>query len=858
MRYLSNLSVVLVAALLLAACSSTAPTASTSSSASDDAPGAAKLEKAVAKSDKMEGLFTVYRDTTDGSVHLEISEDQLGTEFIYFTHTVDGVVQAGHFRGAYRDNAVFTIERHYDRIEFVEQNTNFYFDDESALARAAAANTSPSVLHAEKIVAHDADSGRILIKADDLFLTDALHQVKPSPNPKAPPTAFKLGRQDKGKSKIRSLHNYPENTDVVVDYVFNNSSPLNGGGEAVTDARNVTITLRHSLIQMPDNGYTPRFADPRVGFFASQKTDQTSTSATPYHDLIHRWHLEKKDPDAEISEPVEPIVWWIENTTPERVRPVVEEAVLAWNEAFEAAGFRNAVQVKVQPDSAEWDAGDIRYNVLRWTSSPQPPFGGYGPSFVNPRTGQILGADIMLEYVFLTNRVDFNKLFDVAAFPGEGEETSGTAGVQQGAMCSIGTFMHANTMFGRTALKALSDDGAAGLDGEMTQLLEEGIYYLALHEVGHTLGLMHNMKASQLHGPDEVHDAGMTRTSGLTGSVMDYPAINVAPPQADQGQFYTTKPGPYDLWAIEYGYTTDENSLDAILSRSTEPELAFGNDADDMRSPGKAIDPRVMIGDMSADALQYAEDRMALINEITPGLVQKYADAGQSWQELRDAYGITLGQHVGMMQAVSRYVGGVYVDRGFIGQEGSGDPYTPVATEDQKRAVSILSQHLFAPDAFDKPADLYRHLQPQRRGFEFFGNSEDPKIHAAARRAQASVLAHLLHPNTLERITDTRLYGNGYALVDYMEDLTDAVFEADADDNVNTFRQNLQLTYTNALASVLSEAGRKQYDLIAQTAALHSLERIEDMIGDRRGVNTETRAHTRHILLIVEKATSVD
>ncbi|PEN13940.1 hypothetical protein CRI94_07750 [Longibacter salinarum] len=855
MRILTSLVAVVVAALLLTGCSSSAPTAQSSASAEESASGD-DFKKALAKSEKMDGLFTVYRDTTDGSVHLEISEDQLGKEFIYFTHTVDGVVQAGHFRGAYRDNAVFTIERHYDRIEFVEQNTNFYFDEESALARAAAANTSPSVLHAEKIVAHEDDSGRILIKADDLFLTDALHQVKPSPNPKAPPTAFKLGRQDKGKSKIRSLHNYPENTDVVVDYVFSNSTPLNGGGEAVTDARNVTITLRHSLIEMPDNDYTPRFADPRVGYFASQKTDQTSTSATPYHDLIHRWHLEKKDPDAELSEPVEPIVWWIENTTPERIRPIVKEAVLAWNEAFEAAGFRNAVQVKVQPDSATWDAGDIRYNVLRWTSSPQPPFGGYGPSFVNPRTGQILGSDIMLEYVFLTNRANYNKLFDITGLTSLNDEMP--SDMQKGAMCSIGTFMHANTMFGRTAVRALSDDGPTGLDGEMTQLMEEGIYYLALHEVGHTLGLMHNMKASQLHGPDEVHNADMTRASGLTGSVMDYPAINVAPPETKQGQFYTTKPGPYDLWAIEYGYTTDEDNLDAILSRSTESELAFGNDADDMRSPGKAIDPRVMIGDMSADALQYAEDRMGLIGELTPDLVSKYADAGQSWQELRDAYGIIMGQHVGMMQAVSRYVGGVYVDRGFVGQEGAGDPYTPVPTEDQKRAVQILETHLFAPDAFDKPADLYRHLQPQRRGFEFFGDSEDPKIHAQARRAQESVLAHLLHPNTLERITDTRLYGNGYRLIDYMDDLTDAVFEADANSNVNTFRQNLQLAYVQGLAGVLSEKGRKMYDPIAQTAALHSLNRIEDMIGDRRGVNAETRAHTEHILLIVENATSVD
>ena len=856
MHYLKTFGVVLLAALLFAACSSSAPTASSSDSSSDDTPGAKKLEKVVAKSEKMDGLFAVYRDTTDGSVHLEIQEDQLGSEFIYFTHAVDGVLEAGAFRGQYRDNAVFTIERHYDRIEFVEQNTNFYFDEDSELSRASSANMSPSVLHAEKIVAHDAERGRILIKADDVFLTDALHQVRPSSRPGTPPTAFKLGRQDKGKSKIRALHNYPENTDVVVDYVFSNDRPLNGGGEAVTDARNVTVTLRHSLIKMPNNDYEPRFADPRVGYFVSAKNDLTSSSATPYHDLIHRWHLKKKNPDAELSEPVEPIVWWIENTTPERIRDDVREGVLAWNEAFEAAGFKNAIQVKVQPDTASWDAGDIRYNVLRWTSSPNPRFGGYGPSFVNPRTGQILGSDIMLEYVFLTNRVDYNKLYDVTR--AESFDVHTAFDMMGGATCMIDAHMHMNNQFGRTVLRASADEGATGLDGEMTRLMTESIRELTLHEVGHTLGLMHNMKASQLHGPEEIHDMERTGEEGLTGSVMDYAPINVAPPSREQGHFYMTAPGPYDTWAIQYGYTPDSDALEDIISRSTEPELAFGNDADDMRAPGKAIDPRVMVNDMSGDALTYAEERVALMESIEASMVQKYADAGQSWQELRDAYGIVLRQRRDMMTATSRYVGGIYVDRGFIGQEGSETPYTPVPAETQRRAMQILSDHLFAPDALMAPAELYSHLQPQRRGFEFFEESEDPKLHKAAREMQTGVLAHLLHPNTLERITDTRLYGNGYPLVEYMNDLTDAIFEEDADNNVNTFRQNLQLAYVSGLASVLTEKGRKKYDPIAQTAALHSLKRVESLISDRQDANMETRAHTDHVLLIVEEATTVN
>ena len=856
-------------ALLVTGCGSSAEMADSAATAQNAKQQASDeksdFEKAIAESDSLGGLFTVYRDTTSGSLHMALDADQIGEEFIYFTHTVDGVLEAGTYRGAYRDNTVFKVRRHYDQIEFVEVNTNFHFNDESALSRASDANISPSVLHVEKIVAEDDSTGDILIEADGLFLTESLTQVKPSPTPGGSPTSFELGRQSKEKSKVDGVHNYPENTDVVVDYVFENPRPVNPGSDAVTDARNVTITLRHSLIEVPDNDFEPRFADPRIGFFTQEKDDRTSTSATPYHDLINRWHLKKKNPDAELSEPVEPITWWIENTTPERIRPIIRDAVLEWNTALRAAGFRNAIEVKVQPDTASWDAGDIRYNVLRWTSSPTPPFSGYGPSFVNPHTGQILGADVMLEYAFLSNQVAENKLFEEAGLPLQAASERPETFPKHA--CTLPGFLHMNTLFGKAALPPTAADpspeqsGPSDLDGEMTQLMEEALHFLALHEVGHTLGLQHNMKSSQLHAADEVHNAAATREQGLVGSVMDYPAVNVAPPGTDQGQYYTTRPGPYDVWAMEYGYTPDasEDELDEILSRSTEPELAFGNDADDMRAPGKAIDPRVMVGDMSNEALDYAEGRMQLVGDLMSDLLEKYEDPGQSYQELRNAFLSVTGQHAQMATVASRYVGGVYVDRALIGQEGATEPYRPVPLEKQQRALDLLNDYLFAPDAFEiVPDDLYRHLQPQRRGFNFFGASEDPKVHARALGIQESVLAHLLHPNVLERMTDTRLYGNEYTLAMYMRDLTDAVFAADAQGNVNTFRQNLQVSYVESLATVVGEEGDAQYDNVAQSAALQSLRRIEDMIGNKRGVNAETRAHTDHVLHLINEATSTE
>ena len=172
------------------------------------------------------------------------------------------------------------------------------------------------------------------------------------------------------------------------------------------------------------------------------------------------------------------------------------EGALAWNQSFEKAGFTNAVQVQVQPDDADWDAGDIRYNVLRWTSSPQPPFGGYGPSFSNPRTGQILGADIMLEHVFLTNRVRLENILDSIAGTGEAYNA-----LDNTVRCSLGHHLQMSNLFGKQAIKAMGLGGAA-----QAQMLDESIRMLILHEIGHTLGLNHNMKASQIYTIEQLDD----------------------------------------------------------------------------------------------------------------------------------------------------------------------------------------------------------------------------------------------------------------------------------------------------------------------------------------------------------------
>ncbi|MGH7475258.1 MAG: zinc-dependent metalloprotease [Longimicrobiales bacterium] len=860
MNVRAKLLCVLALATATASCASgTAAPAGARPTPTGNGPAAGRAsEKSIAEvtkaSRRHDGLFTLFQDTVTGAVHMLVKPDQLGQEYIYWSYTADGVVDAGHFRGAFGDSKVIGLERRFDRLAFVTQPTHLYFDASSPLARAEAANVSPAVIGIGKIVARDTASGELLIEANDLFATEALRQVKrPTPPNARPGQFFSLGRLSPEKTVVSGIRSYPLNTDVLVEYVYDNDAPLNGGGEGVLDPRSVMIRVQHSLIAMPENGYQPRFDDARVGFFTDRQTDMVSADAAPYRDLITRWNLVKKDPSASISEPVEPILWWIENTTPHELRETIREATLSWNEAFEAAGFRNAIEVRVQPDDADWDAGDIRYNVLRWTSSPNPPFGGYGPSFTNPRTGQILGADVMLEWVAVTNRLRREQIFEVAALPAYDEEPVTLADGDVAFRCDVALELQRTMLVGQTALAA-----RAAPESELQEFTRQFVRYLILHEVGHTLGLNHNMMASHAVTADELQRRG----SRVTGSVMDYPAVNLAAPGETQGDYYDWRPSAYDRWAIEYGYSAaledeaaEQARLEAILIRSTDPRLAFGNDADDMRAPGKAIDPRINTGDLSRDGIAWATGRVALVNELMNRLRGRFNEPGDSYHALRNAYMILTAEQATALAVVSRYIGGVYRDRAVIGQDGATKPFTAVTRADQKRAMEVLVHDAFAPDAWAAPDGLIDHLMMQRRGFDFFRQSEDPKVHDRVLMIQSGVLAHLLHPVTMRRITDSRLYGNEYPLAEVLADLTNAVFAADARGNVNTFRQNLQVEYVNRLIGVYET---ETYDHIARSGALQSLRRIETLLRGKTGVNTETRAHTGHVLHRIRTALEAD
>ncbi len=819
----------------------------------------------VKTSKKIDGLFTLYQDTATGSVQLYVKKNQLGKEFIYQSFSMGGPTSLFLHQNMIRATWVFRVKKNFDKLEFSQVNTNFWYDPNNAVSKAANVDVTEAVFYSAKIDGED--STGYILAGDALFLSEKLDPVKPlvAPGPAAQ-LVFNLGTLNATKSGYKTVRSYPNNTDVVVELAYDNPAPFNQGRKDITDARYNRIRFQHSFLEMPENDFRPRLDDPRVGYFTQEVENLTSIKVADYRDMINRWNLQKKDPNAAISEPVEPIVWWIENTTPVEFRQTIKEAGEKWNEAFEKAGFKNAVIMKIMPDDAKWDPADIRYNVIRWVSSPYPPYGAIGPSFVNPKTGQILGADITVEWMSGSSSPIQEELFDVKSINTDlptlllnshKHDELNFPGFKKEWACNIGTELKAQFTAGLTTLEATGAE-----PGEIKTLHKQFLYFLIMHEMGHTLGLNHNMKSSQMLSPAEVNNKDITQKKGLTGSVMDYPAVNVSYDRGKQGDYYTTKAGPYDLWAIEFGYTPfspseEEAGLKKILSRSHQPELTFGNDADDMRSPGGGgIDPRVMVSDMSNDMVAYAEDRFSLINSLMGKLKEKYSKPGRSYAELRSRYGNLMGQRNQMAHSVSRYIGGIMVDRSYVGQETTNKPFTPVSAAYQKKAMAFLSKYVFAPDAFKGDAALFPYLQLQRRGFNFFGAGEDIKPQSFVLSIQVGLFAHLMSSNTLTRINNSTLYGNTYTAADMMSDLTKAVFAADLKTNVNLYRLNLQTEYVKGLAAIIS-APTSSYDNASKAAILSTLKKVKGLLATAVSTDEQTRAHRTNLNFIIDKALAV-
>ena len=834
---LLRLGLLLPVLALAAACSSEAPPAD---------PEAPTLASVLANSEHIPGFIDAYRDKTSGELFFLVTPEQLDQDILHFAYFKDGNAATYTQRGVHADESVLRLHRDFNRLQILKRNTAFYFDPASALARASEANLPAAVLAVVDILDED-DNGAILIAANAVFLSESLLQIKQAADPEEEP-GFGLGELSETRSAIESVRGYPENTDIAVSYVYENPQPLVGGGSAQADSRFVSVNLQHSLVAAPPAGYEMRLADPRVGFFSHYVTDMTSLAAAPWRDPIKRWRLEKKNPLAARSEPVQPIVFWLENTTPLRWRDTVRDAVLVWNKAFEQAGFINAIEVRQQPDDAEWEAEDLRYNVLRWTSSTESPWGGYGPNFADPRTGEIIGADIMLEYGWIQVFSERQGLYE----PAKGFAKHG----RRPHHCLAGPFLSQQLALGRTALSV----GATVADE--VEMVRQSLYDLVTHEVGHVLGLNHNFRGSQLMNTAALNQATTQSDAPIYSTVMEYPTINLPDAQVASPRYFLTQPGPYDIWAIQFGYTPalddpqeEKARMDNLLGRSMEPALAFGVDADALTETS-GIDPRVQRFDMAGDPLVFSRQRIELTRRLRAELLERYSLPGEDWQALMNAYRAVYSEHYRALRVAARWIGGVYNDRAVYAQPGATIPLTPAPAVLQREAMQLLRDGLFSPGALDTDAALLRHLQRKRRGNSHWYVADDPKFHDQALTLQRMALSQVLSPVTLARVNDSVLYGNGYSLDEILSDLTRAIIEEDINDSVDTIRQQLQREYIEQLLLVADARLGSAHDHVSRGQAWYVLEKIRDtlqsILRDGTVMDAASRAHRVALMRRIE------
>ena len=722
--------------------------------------------------EKLEGFMNILHETEKDKYYLIIEKNKLNKEFIYFTYILNGPQAVGASGGSLGEGYILEFRMFKDDIGLYKINTKFTYDEPNKITQSKLTNIIEAFMGRFKVEVKEED--RFLISADKLFLSEILTSVTPNiPREYAEYYDLDLGKLDKEKTYIADIRNYPKNTAIEINYGFFNAKPKPSASvDAVADKRYTFISARHLFVEMPDDKFEPRVADQRVGYFSQKVTDLSTYDTYPARDLMNRWRLVKKNPDAELSEPVEPIVFWVENSTPEEIIPFVVKGIEGWNAAFEEAGFKNAVVAKIQPDDAEWDAGDVQYNVVRWASTPSPRYAGYGPSIANPRTGEIIAADIVQEFNAIKRGYTYRKLWGYS---------------------------------------------------EDKDPLEQWIVSLTMHEVGHTLGLRHNFKSSWIYDADEIHDTSITGKSHI-GSVMDYDPINIAPEGKEQGNYFPHAPGLYDRWAIKFGYTPNlsDSEREEILSQSVLPELIYGTDGDAMGSPGSNIDPRAKRYDLSGDPVKYTSERIDVINSKIKELPSIYLTEGETSTEFRSTFFSLTREKGRFMEGVSRLIGGVYSNRVVNGQEGI-TPFEAVAYDDQKNAMNLISTKLLSNNAFTFDPEILKYLQSEKRAaYSPSRGNEDPQLHDLVLGMQGRVLAHILHPRVMQRLVDSAQYGNTYMPQEVLDDLFNAIFVQR--EEVNTFKMNLQSKYTDGLIDALAD---DSYDEISKSAIYSSLNEIE-------------------------------
>ncbi len=838
--------------------------------------------------ERLEGLFTLYQDRPTGRLYLEIRPDQLNVNYLSTVTLESGIGEGWLHSGLPLMDMVFNFRQVNDRIQFVVPNMYFRTragDPQTAAVRRA---FSDSTLQSLPILSTHTTRKSVLVDLGPLLLKDF-----PGLTPVLSATLGTRYSLDADKSSFGSVKTFPLNIELESIYGFSGGMEENGFPAFITtlpDSRSFNLRVRYSLSHLPvHKAFRPRRADERVGYFISAYQDFSDDAPrSPFVRYINRWHLEKQDPAAALSPPKEPIVFWIENTVPRVYRDAIRDGILMWNPAFEAAGFKNAVEARQMPDNATWDPADVRYNTIRWLTSYQSGFLGIGPSRVNPQTGEILDADILIDGGFsrylkqqYQNLVQPNQLRwlpslakatgnpNLCSYGPLAQELKGLVpkqrvahplALQQMSNYDLCFGLEATQQFALGASSLTMLHNALPNGPEMQAYVQDFLRTLVAHEVGHTLGLRHNFRGSAMLQPEELNNREITHQRGLVGSVMDYTPVNLAPQGTPQGDYFTQRVGPYDVWAIAYGYTpsepmTERKMLEAIARRAPEPDLAYATDEDIYAD----LDPQAHAFDLSSNLLTYAPWQFENALQMWSKIDRRYPLDGESFSDVRTVFNGIFNYYFSNAQYLSTFIGGQSFNRYRSGDAVGRSPFEPVPLAQQRQALQLLQTYVLDDRKFQFSPEVLNKLAPSR--WSHWGTEPavfqlDYPIYDLILSLQSFILGDLLSYDRLARLRDAELKTSPDQVLGIPElfdslqtsiwrEVLPATASTDAPLKLSSLRRGLQRQYLEVLSSLVLRQANAPED--ARSMAWYHLRQLnaglDRTLRRRQEMDIYTRAH---------------
>ena len=808
------------------------------------------------------GLFPIWRK--DEKTWLEIPKEAFNKPFLFTINVANAVGERGLYASQMLGDEMAEWRRVGNQIQLIALNTKFRAEGGSKLAVEQA--FSPSLIAASPAAsAEHPDRKSVLVDAA-MFLGDipgySTRLEMAYRLPYAPDRANSFFEASRAEAQLSTLtaRVHFATARIPAPPLMPTPVPAPTPPRATPDPRSMFFSFVYNFRALPAQPAAVRLADPRLGHFTESYTDLSDDlkANTRVH-MVSRWRLEKKDPAAELSEPVQPIVYWLDKNIPKKYRDAVAAGVLEWNKAFEKIGFKNAVQVRQQPDDADWDNMDAMHASIRWFTGADVGF-AIGPSTKDPRTGEILDADIGMSDVFGrgTRRLATD---DVLPTQPLGTQASWQAAPaahshadDEAQHCSYAADQIAEFGFAHDLLALRDGQSFDGPDAEA--LAQAVIKDVVMHEVGHTLGLKHNFRSSTTVTQAQLKDKAYTEAHGISNSVMDYNAYNLPLKGEPRASLTNTTLGAYDYWAIEYAYKplareSESAELARIAARSTEPQLAYGDDFDQgVGGLYDGFDPRSNQRDLGDDPLAYAKKRLKLSQELWERVQTRKPEAGEDPLRSRRSIVESFRQLSMTAGNVSKYVGGIYAERVVPGVT-PGQAFKPVDAAQQREALRFIASGLLASDAFKFRPEF---LAQQSLDYNEWERGLPLSIPDAVSAVQGRVLDRLLSPNTARRLieqqsllTDAQRKGQ-VTLAEVYGTLQGAVFsELKSGGEIDRMRRSLQREYLKRLQAQLNRStnGATVYADAFSIARYQATLLAAELrtAAARPGLSLETKAH---------------